>query len=293
MAFDAARRTTTVFSGGGVVSGGVDAETWTWDGLTWNRQSPPVSPPARSGASFAYHPPTKTVVLFGGQKVDHDYLGDTWLWNGRSWTAALGAGPGPRSYASMAFDSSTRSLILFGGYNPFELADTWKWDGKSWQSLSPKSPPDHVKYASFAYSASMGKLILFGGSHFRTAPGDNFAWAWDGMNWSEVTFDPSPPGRALAAMASDPNGRLILLFGGGAGITKVGGKETVASGNLGDTWTFTRKWSQDTQTPAPSPRYGAALAPDPSGNSFLLFGGETEWSKPSNRLGDTWSWGPY
>jgi hypothetical protein len=193
----------------------------------------------------------------------------------------------------MAFDPSTGGLILFGGYNPFELADTWKWDGKSWQSLSPKSPPDHVKYASFAYSAAMRKLILFGGSHFRTAPGDNLAWTWDGTNWSEVTFDPSPPGRAYAAMASDPDGRVILLFGGAAGVTKVGDKWTEAwtPGLLGDTWTLTRAWSQYTQTPAPSARLGAALAPDPSGNSFLMFGGESG-SKPYWQ-GDTWTWGPF
>jgi hypothetical protein len=293
MAYDAARRTTTLFSGGGVIRGGVGAETWTWDGTTWTRQNPPVSPPARSGASFAYHGPTKTAVLFGGQKVDHDYLGDTWLWDGHIWTSVPGAGPGARSYASMAFDPSTGGLILFGGYDPSELADTWKWDGKSWQSLSPKSSPDHVKWASFAYSASMGKLILFGGSHFRTAPGDNLAWAWDGTTWSGVTFDPSPPGRGFAAMASAPDGGVILLFGGTAGTTKVDDQWTQASGNLGDTWTFTKAWSQDTQTPAPTPRYGAALVPDPSGNSFLLFGGETEWTKPSNLLGDTWTWGPY
>jgi hypothetical protein len=192
----------------------------------------------------------------------------------------------------MAYDPSTGGLILFGGFNPFELADTWKWDGKSWQSLSPKSPPDHVKEASFAYSASLGKLILFGGSHFRTAPGDNLAWAWDGTNWSEVAFDPSPPGRAFAAMASDPDGIVILLFGGAAGVTKVDGTWTQASGNLGDTWTFTRAWSQETKTPAPSPRIAAALAPNPSENSFLMFGGEA-WGNPSNRLGDTWTWGPY
>jgi len=138
----------------------------------------------------------------------------------------------------------------------------------------------------------MGKLILFGGSPFRTAPGDNLAWAWDGTNWSEVAFDPSPPGRAGAAMASDPSGRVILLFGGAAGITKVGDKWTQASGTLGDTWTFTGTWSQDTRSPAPPPRSGASLVPDPSSNSFLLIGGDGMVGGVSSALGDTWAWGP-
>lgn len=271
MVYDAARRRTVLFSWESGVSSVELAATWTWDGITWTRQSPPLNPAPRQGANFAYHPPMKTAVLFGGMNTT-GFLGDTWLWNGLTWTQASG-GPPPRSSASMAFDPITNSIILFGGFGDVVYGDTWKWDGKSWRELSPGKHPllTGLRGASMAYSAALGKLIMLGGSEFYGAAGSSDAiWAWDGSNWSQVTFDPSPPGRKGGiAMASDPEGRLILLFDGK------------------DTWIFTGTWSQDTQTPAPS--RGGALAPDPSGKSFVLFAVGSR----SNPLGETWVWGPF
>jgi len=271
MAFDGARGVPIL------VSGGSETETWTWNGFNWVRERPALSPPIRSDASIAYHPPTKTVVMFGGIDA-HGFLGDTWLWNGRTWRATPGAGPRARANASMAFDPGTGSLILFGGYGDGLLGDTWKWDGRAWRALSPSTSPPPLVGASSAYSAALGKLILFGGSPFTMGGGgSDVTWAWDGMNWSRISFDSSPPGRFSAAMAADPAGKLILLFGGK-------GDEP-----LGDTWTLTGKWSQDIGKPAPPARVGASLVPDPSRNSFLLFGGSDGGRRALN---DTWEWGP-
>src|SRR2546422_1756765 len=271
MAFDGARGAPILFSEGQA------AEAWAWNGSTWLRERPPLSPPARAGARISYHPPTKTIVLFGGT-TSQGFLGDTWLWNGRTWNAVLGAGPRARANASMAFDPGTGSLILFGGYGDGLLGDTWKWDGRAWRALSPSTSPPPLSGTSSAYSAALGKLILFGGSPFQMAGGgSDVTWAWDGMNWSRISFDSSPPGRFFAAMAADPEGKLVLLFGGSG--------ESL----LGDTWTLASRWSADTRSPAPPPRAGASLVPDPSSNSFLLFGG----GDGSGRvLNDTWAWGP-
>ncbi len=129
----------------------------------WIRQRPSRSPSARYGTSFAYHPPTKTIVLFGGVIATRGiHLGDTWLWNGRTWSVIPAGGPRPRWHAVMAFDPVSNGLILFGGWGdePLPLRDTWKWDGTSWQALSPDSSPPHTG-AGFAYSAAVGKLIMF------------------------------------------------------------------------------------------------------------------------------------
>jgi hypothetical protein len=169
-------------------------------------------------------------------------------------------------------------------------SDTWKWDGKSWRLLPTKSPVEMTAGASLAYSAPLRKVIQFGGSHFRTAPGDDQIWVWDGEGWSLVTYDPSPPGRSEAAMASDPNGRVILLFGGIPGITKQ--ELRTKYDLLSDTWMFTGAWAQDTQTPAPPPRFGSMLAPESSGDSFVLFGGIADATYPPKHwLSDTWVWG--
>ncbi len=287
MAYDAARGVPVLFSGsqyGMPRQQEIDNETWTWNGVTWNRQSPSLSPPGRYAAGFVYHPPTRMAVLFGGQgAVSRGILGDTWLWNGKTWSAGPDAGPPARRDASMAFYPGTGSIILFGGMGVGGgyLGDTWEWNGRSWRLLSPSLTPLPAAGDGFAHSAAVGKLILFGGlfAYHSGLDGPN-AWAWDGRNWSGVFLSPSPPIRAGAAMAADPTGRRILLFGGGGG------------GYLDDTWTLTRTWSQHSQVPAPSPRVGASLAPDPINNSFLLFGGDTG-KMGKELLGDTWAWGPY
>lgn len=268
LASDTARRTIVLFSGAGA------DDTWTWDGLTWTRQNPAMSPPARAGASFAAHPPTQTLVLFGGMG-SRGPLGDTWLWNGKIWSQVLGAGPKPTFGATMAFDPVRGSIILFGGYD--NLGDTWEWDGSSWRALSPKSSPGPLLGAGLAYSAVLGKLILFGGKRGMGIPNNDTTWAWDGSNWSLVPLSTSPPGRFYAAMAASLDGSMILLFGGN------GDKL------LGDTWMFTGTWTQSTQAQAPPPRADASLAPDPTSNSLLLFGGVYG---REYHIGDTWAWGP-
>ena len=115
MAYDPTTGTVVLF-GGGNASGVVFGDTWTWDGVTWTQQFPPVSPPARSSSQgMAYNPVTETVVLFGGEgNANDDYgghvFGDTWEWNGRTktWTQRFPtSSPSPRD-APLAYDAITR-----------------------------------------------------------------------------------------------------------------------------------------------------------------------------------------
>jgi galactose oxidase-like protein len=284
MAYDAARQKTVLFGGTVAVADpraripfSAIADTWSWDGLTWTHLSPPLSPPARSGASLAYHPPTQTLVLFGGADVRGRLLGDTWFWNGRTWSPYRTGGPPERANASMAFDPISGSLILFGGFNGGPLSDTWAWNGKSWRALSPSSSPTGSG-AGFAYSAVLSRLIHFGGYGGMGNPDNDGTWAWDGSNWSLLRLSPSPQGRSHPSMAA--------LFGGP--IVLFGGWSQASASPLSDTWILTDAWSQITQTPAPSPRRNASFSPDPSSNSLLLFGGDDG----RGLMGDTWVWGP-
>jgi hypothetical protein len=107
MAYDAATGTIVLFGGSvrAEATGSSDQthfdDTWVWDGKTWTRVFPPVSPPARrfDTQGMAYDERTQTVVLFGGITGRQTALGDTWTWNGTTWTqrivAALIFGPGP------------------------------------------------------------------------------------------------------------------------------------------------------------------------------------------------------
>jgi hypothetical protein len=161
-------------------------------------------------------------VLFGGFAGRDWQLNDTWLWDGKTWIIAEGKGPPAMGGANIAFDPSSGSLILLGGRTHEYLTDTWAWDGKSWRAFSPHGFPPYG--CSLAYSAAVGKLISSGGTRSKdpNEPGSQETWAWDGMNWSEVSFGPAPPERLYAAMAADPSGKVILLFGGVGGFSSRG-----------------------------------------------------------------------
>ncbi len=86
-----------------------------------------------------------------------------------------------------------------------------------------------------------------------------------------------PPARTEGAMASDPAGGGVLLFGGCGASTCP----------LGDTWWYSGGiWTNLTPGLSVSPpaRYGATLAYDPSDGGVLLFGG----CSTSGALDDAW-----
>ena len=106
------------------------AETWTWNGTTWTRLSPPAHPPALENASMAYDPGTGQLVLYGGDGKKGCVHG-TWTWDGTTWTKLHPAArPSACASAAMAYDQATGQLVLFGGLNVVSgrariLGQTW------------------------------------------------------------------------------------------------------------------------------------------------------------------------
>ena len=100
MAFDDATQSIVLFGGNVCGSTGCNPsnDTWTWNGAAWTAQHPVTAPPARMGASMAYDPVSRTVLLFGGQVCDNTgcyWANDTWAWNGRNWNALVPPPPRP------------------------------------------------------------------------------------------------------------------------------------------------------------------------------------------------------
>jgi hypothetical protein len=193
IAYDPTTGTLVLFGGSDNSNkGAVFGDTWTWDGVTWTQQFPPVSPAARdSRQSMVYNPATETVVLFGGTGADNgDYggtpFGDTWEWNGRTktWTQMFPASsPSPRG-TTLAYDAISNTVVLFGGDNGggdccrIYYNDTWTWDGVTWTQQSPAiSPPARTAH-SMAYDASLGQVVVFGGT---SGPPQalNDTWGWN------------------------------------------------------------------------------------------------------------------
>jgi hypothetical protein len=228
MAYDPTTGTVVLFGGSdNANNGAVFGDTWTWDGVTWTQQFPPVSPAARStNQSMVYDPVTKTVVLFGGEGADNgDYggvpYGDTWEWNGRkkTWTQVLPwSSPSPR-WAPLAYDAITKTVVLFGGDNGggdccrIYYNDTWTWNGVNWTQQSPALSPPARTAQAMAYDTGLGLVIVFGGTS--GPPGAlNDTWTWNGKTWKQLSLANQPSTRYNSRMDFDPLSDGLVLFGG-------------------------------------------------------------------------------
>jgi hypothetical protein len=120
---DPANHTVVMFSGIADLNA---YDTWTWDGVTWTRQSPVHQPPSRFYSSSAYLPRLRGVVIFGGGSPNGD-LQDTWEWTGSDWKQLQTGSPPPkRESQGMAFDPPTHRIVLFGGQvGGLVVDDTW------------------------------------------------------------------------------------------------------------------------------------------------------------------------
>jgi hypothetical protein len=229
------------------------------------------------GASFAYDPVTKDIVLFGGAS-QFGYQNETWTLSGSTWTNTLASGPGNRWYASMAFDPSLNEMVLFGGFGETGagyMNDTWAWNGKTWSNLRPtKSPPIRWK-ASMAYDASTHDLVLFGGADgCGVACSDT--WVFNGKTWTQA-IDPgcnsicphSPPASLWGSMAYYPATKDVVLFDG----------ENTTAKDITGTWTWNgsawkyRGGDPSSTASVPAGFYATGMTYDATTADLVLFGG--------------------
>ena len=222
LAYDPISRTTVLF-GGALADGTRSNQTWTWDGITWSRQFPSVSPSARAFNSqqMVFDVATRTIVLFGGYGPNGTAFGDTWEWSGRTKTWAQRTpetSPSPRG-TTLAYDGIRRQVVLFGGDSGggdccrTYYGDTWTWDGTNWTQQFPASSPIARTDLMMAFNPLMGRVVLFGG-FVNPGTGLNDTWLWDGSTWSQAQVPFTPRGRWAASMNFDPNFRGLVMFGG-------------------------------------------------------------------------------
>jgi hypothetical protein len=125
-AYDTERARWVIFSGTGNRPNAAD--TWEWDGKTWELKAA-TGPAPRYGAAMAYDPRLHRVVLFGGNELFGGVLGDMWLWDGAAWSPAEIPCPPARSGHAMVFDGSGERMVMYGGSgNGVSFGDTWVLD---------------------------------------------------------------------------------------------------------------------------------------------------------------------
>jgi len=198
-----------------------------------------------------------------------------------TWTPLTpAAGPDARGEAPLAGDAASKQLVLFGSLGKgAALSDTWLWAGSSWTQATPSLGPAPRGAHALAHDTVCQAVVLSGGGD-ETGNVFQDTWLWDGASWMTPQV-PGPTGRSHAAAAfGEKRGQLVLFGGRGPG---PGG--TV----LGDTCLWNGSgWTQATASTAPSPRWGATMAYDPTNVSVVLFGGA---GGGTGNDPDTWVWG--
>ncbi len=243
-------------------------------------------PPAALFGAMEYDPASGRMILFGGDAAV-GLVGETWVLDadaGEWRRLSPSQAPSPRVAPGTAFDAERGRLVLFGGAgerlvfcSPVPvcsgrpLGDTWLFDPEAgaWEELPGPGPPPRVGHA-MAYDPAADKVVLYGGAVLTgtrrgTALGDT--WVFDPATgrWSQAQPSVSPPEKAFAAMASDPVGGRLLLWGG----------STPGEDDDG-LWAFDAaggEWAQVPDGEAPIPRWFHNLLTVPDRDGLLLLGG--------------------
>jgi hypothetical protein len=287
--------------GGGTATSTCDvAETWRWDGETWEILA--YGPSARQQTDAAYDRTRGRLILYGGVDIvpiddcnifaNNALFADTWSWDGTAWedvSAAAGAPMGIRLGHALAYDEARDVIVLAGGNDDMFMpqASTWEWrqDGTPWQQ--GHDLPAAVIFLRMVYDGE--RLVAFGGAEFSgpDAPIEHAeVWELHDTGWQERVVPSSPPARWGHAMAFDRHRGRVIVFGG------VG-----ESGPLDDTWELDgNEWrSMPIVGEQPPPSTQNAMAYDSTRRRAVLHVGSdgANWIDPTlvpTTLGETWEY---
>lgn len=217
--YDRTAGRTLLFGGGGTPYQSPSQMMWERTGGSWRSLDLDLLPPPRRGHSMVWDPTRGRAVLFGGHLNDPD----TWVFDGTKWTDITAPdGPPSRVGAAMAWDPIRDVAVLFGGAinNTETIGDTWELVGDVWLERFPAMPPSSRVGHAMAWDDEAGHVVLFGGSAERNdndslAPVYSDTRAWDGAEWTPLTFaGPRPSGRWKHTLTADEARGVLVLTGG-------------------------------------------------------------------------------
>ncbi|MGE3174399.1 MAG: hypothetical protein AB7O97_17345 [Planctomycetota bacterium] len=255
MVFDAARGVTVL-----QVCGTAGCSTWEYAGVDWVQRAATAQVTPRQFCGMAFDPLRQRTVLFGGRDPTGVVLDDTWEYDGQGWTQVPTlASPGPRDALAMEFDASRGSVVLFGGRGfPAVQQETWEYDGTRWIQLATVLQPAEGGSLGFVFDAARQRLLLLSNVG---------SYVLEQGIWLPIPGSGRPAARSGHAVAADPVGGRILLFGGTL-------PAQPQYRPFGDTWELVGdRWYELTPLTGPTPRFGHGMAFDRARGCAVLFGG--------------------
>jgi hypothetical protein len=258
----------TVLVGGNNGTGARLAETWLWDGSTWEKLAAPS--PGGAFVGLAYDSFRERVVRYSGGSTVSEFDGTSWT------TITPPKRPSNRQVVTMAYDAVRKRVVMFGGLNftPSPLNDTWEWDGTNWTEVAISSlgrPPARA-YHAMTYDAARQKVVMFGGDSLHGGSGViyNDTWEWDGTSWSQASPAVSPPPNDGHNMVFDTTRNRTVMLGSS------------------QTWEWDgTNWTQNFTAATPPARAWFGMAYDSARSSTVAFGG---YGYSLGYLNDTWEY---
>jgi cysteine-rich repeat protein len=290
-AYDAVRRQVVLFGGLLNLNGSILGDTMLRRASTWSPALPFTQPQPRMGASVAYDPLRKRVVMFGGDQSCipcGGHTDETWEWDGRQFSAVDGARPIPQSGTAMVYNAASRSVMMLatsfdfaqstGNTDGFGTLDRlFTFDGTNWSEVPA---PDHpiVRNTSLVYDPTNDVVMTFGGRDESTFQTMQTLRGWGpGTGWFDIDGGSGPVSRLSGAMtAYDPIRQRTVLFGG---------KDENRS-SLDDIWEWDGGSWNESGARGPSARFGHTVFYNPDARQISVYGNATNASNTE----DLWDW---
>lgn len=279
MAWDPTSKSVILVGGEG--SGANLADTWRWDGRSWEIV-PGAGGPARKQAAVAT---TKdSVIVFGGRTDATFADNETWIFRNNRWTkSTVGAPPPGSNQPAMAYDPTRNVVVRFGGNDiTGEPTDeTWEFsEAVGWKKIATIAAPPTEAGGAVFYEPTIG-IVTVGGVNKVGLTTSN-TWLYEpgaagGPRWTQLPGAGLPSRRQTVALAYDQARKTTVMVAGRA--------DTVTD----DFYTFDGKsWSNlaGAVAPRPSARDAHSVAYDPIHEQTILFGGRL--SNSSAPYNDTW-----
>lgn len=177
------------FGGAPLATGIVTDELWAFDGTTWNLDTTPNAPAARSSGALAVDVARQRLVAFGG--YTSWYTNDTREFDGTQWHPRYPVhAPSPRRNHAMCWASNLGRVVLFGGYeapSSTQVRDFWTWDGTDWTQLPFPTILPVTSFALADHPAANQVVLSLGATQ-----GAVSTWGFDGTTWAAI--NPAPFG---------------------------------------------------------------------------------------------------
>ena len=237
LAVDPLSGTILLYGGDDGVSQFATDETWSWNGVAWQRAQPGITPGGLARHALAFDSGRQVFVLYGGRNnswLQNQGFDQTWEFANGNWQLmSPQLAPPPLKDLAMSWHPGLQKVMLFGGLDNTGAASdqTWAYDGAGWvqMHLTGVKPPARIG-ARMVPVLGRNLCVLFGGRDPVTQQIFNDTWEHDGTNWTPIAgvYGGIYPPRAEFGLAHDLARDRLVCFGG-----------QIANGSLRqDTWEY-------------------------------------------------------